>query len=73
MDWSNCEMVEAVAGRLNGRPVVKNTRVAADTVAESAELGRTPEETASDYRLKVIDVKALLAYAARYSDHAPVL
>ena len=48
MDWSDCEGVEVVPGRLNGRPVIKDTRVAADTVSESAELGRTPEEIASD-------------------------
>jgi len=72
MDWSDCEMVEVVPGRLNGRPVVKDTRVAADTVWESAELGSTAEEIASDYRLKVTDVQALLAYAASHPDHAPV-
>jgi uncharacterized protein (DUF433 family) len=72
MDWSDCEMVEVVPGRLNGRPVVKDTRVAADTVWESAELSRAPEEIASDYRLKLTDVKALLAYGASHSDHVPV-
>jgi uncharacterized protein (DUF433 family) len=62
--WSDCPQVEVVPGRLNGRPVVKNTRVAADTIAECAELGETPEEIASDYRLDINDVKALLSYAA---------
>jgi uncharacterized protein (DUF433 family) len=71
MDWTACEMVEVAPGRLNGRPVVKDTRVAADTIWESAELGRTPEEISSDYRLKLTDVRALLAYAASHSDHAP--
>jgi uncharacterized protein (DUF433 family) len=63
---------EVVSGRLNGRPVVKDTRVAADTVSESAELGCIPEEIASDYRLKLADVKAVLDYAARHSSHALV-
>jgi len=72
MDWSDCEGVEVVPGRLNGRPVIKDTRVAADTVSESAELGRTPEEIASGYRLKLADVKAVLAYAARRSNPALV-
>jgi uncharacterized protein (DUF433 family) len=72
MDWSGCDIVEVVPGRLNGRPVIRDTRVAADTVSESAELGRTPEEISSDYRLKLADVKAVLAYAARHSDHAQV-
>jgi uncharacterized protein (DUF433 family) len=70
MDWSGCDMVEVVPGRLNGRPVVKDTRVAADSVSESAELGRSPEEIASDYRLKLADVQAILAYAARHAGHA---
>ncbi len=71
IDWSDCPLVERMPDRLNGRPVVKNTRVAADTVVECAELGETPEEIASDYRLKLADVKALLAYAERHQTASP--
>ena len=71
VDWSGCLATEAVTGRMNGRPVVKNSRVLADTVAECEELGETREEIASDYRLPLSRVKEILAYAARQSEAAP--
>ena len=46
-------------------PVVKDTRVAADAIVECAERGEAAEEIARDYRIKVADVKQLLAYAAK--------
>jgi uncharacterized protein (DUF433 family) len=71
--WADCDLVESVPDRLNGRPVVKGTRVAADTIPESEETGRTPEEIASDYRLRLRDVKALLAYAAKHQAAVPTV
>jgi uncharacterized protein (DUF433 family) len=51
---------------MGGRPVVRDTRVAADTVWECEVLGETPEDIASDYRLRLSDVQALLTYAAAH-------
>ncbi|MGH9656511.1 MAG: DUF433 domain-containing protein [Bryobacteraceae bacterium] len=66
IDWSGCNLVEVIPGKVSGVPIVKNTRVPADTVAESAELGETPEEIAYNYDLNVEDVRQVLAYAHRY-------
>jgi len=63
MDWSRCDIVEIVPGKVSGVPLVKNTRVPAETVAESAELGESPEEIAYNYDLRLEDVLAILAYA----------
>jgi len=62
--WEDCPLVEQIPGKVSALPLLKGTRVQADTVIECAELGDTPEEIASDYRLKVDDVRALLAYAS---------
>lgn len=51
------------------RSVLKDTRVPVDTITEPAELDMSPEEIASDYRLKLEDVRQVLAY---YSSHAVV-
>jgi len=61
--WTDCAAVEIVPGRLGGRPVVKHSRVAADTILEAAELGETAEETAYNYGLKLQDVLEILSYA----------
>lgn len=63
MDWSDYEGVETIPGKVSGAPVVKGTRVQADTVVESAELGETPEEIADNFDLELDDVRRLLEYA----------
>ena len=47
---------------MSGRPVLKDTRVPADTIAEAADLSMSAEDIASDYRLQLDNVKQVLAY-----------
>ena len=69
MDWSECERVEIVPGKVSGKPVIKGTRVLADQVVEEAELGRSIDEIAENYpSLTLEKVRQLLAYA---SSHIP--
>jgi uncharacterized protein (DUF433 family) len=63
MDWSGCNVVEVVPGRVSGAPVVRGSRVLADQVIESRALGETIEEIAYSFDLKHEDVRDLLAYA----------
>jgi len=70
--WKDCPLVESVPGRLGGRPVVKDSRVAAETILESEELGETAEETASNYGLELQDVLDIRSYA-RHRDAALAL
>ena len=69
MDWSECELVEIVPGKVSGKPVIKGTRVLADQVVEEAELGSSIDEIAENYpSLTLEKVRQLLAYA---SSHIP--
>jgi uncharacterized protein (DUF433 family) len=61
--WNDCPAVERVPGRLDGRPVVKDSRVAAETIVESEDLGESAEETAYNYGLRLQDVLDVLSYA----------
>jgi uncharacterized protein (DUF433 family) len=45
IDWSECELVESVAGKVGGKPVVKGTRIPADAILADEELGATVKET----------------------------
>jgi uncharacterized protein (DUF433 family) len=56
MDWSGYRGVEVIEGKVSGVPLLKGTRMPADQVAEGLELGRSPEEIASDHGLKLADV-----------------
>ncbi len=69
--WKGSPAVETVPGSLNGRPAVKGSRVAADTIWECAELVETPEETTGNYGLSLLDVLQIRSY---YDAHQkPVL
>jgi uncharacterized protein (DUF433 family) len=39
MDWRDCDIVEQVPGKVSGQPVVKGTRILADTILEDYDLG----------------------------------
>ncbi len=68
--WKQCSLVETVPGRLGGQPVVKNSRVLADTILEAEELGETAEETAYNYGLNLQDVIDIRSYAAHHRNAA---
>ncbi len=39
IDWTACELVERVPGKVSGRPVVRGTRIFPDAILHSFELG----------------------------------
>jgi uncharacterized protein (DUF433 family) len=70
MDWTGCEIVEVIPGKVSGVPLIKNSRVPADLVVESLGAGETVEEVAYNYDLKIDDVLGL----KRFRDaHQPAL
>ena len=44
IDWMACELIEAVPGKVSGRPVVRGTRIMPDAFLNSYELGDNVEE-----------------------------
>jgi uncharacterized protein (DUF433 family) len=62
MDWSGCEIVEVVPGKVSGVPLIRGTRMPAGQVAESLDLGETVEEIAYNHDLDPADVLCLQAY-----------
>ena len=65
VDWSDCPIVEVVPGKVSGVPILKGTRVQADSIVENYETGSPVEEIAYNFDLKPEDIRAVLAYAAR--------
>lgn len=65
MDWSGCDVVESVPGKLSGTPVLRNTRMPADGVVENFDDGISAEEIADDFMLDLEDVRAVLRFARR--------
>lgn len=59
MNWSGCELVETVPGKVSGIPLIRNTRVPADQVIESLDGGESVENVAFNFDLEPSQVRAL--------------
>jgi uncharacterized protein (DUF433 family) len=55
MDWLECDQIEAVPGKMGGRPVIRGTRIEPDLILAEEECGRTPEETRADFPTLSLD------------------
>jgi uncharacterized protein (DUF433 family) len=63
IDWTGCELVEQVPGKVSGRPIVRGTRILADTIVQDAELGSSLEEIHENYPdLSLTAIQHLIAF-----------
>jgi len=64
IDWTGCELVERIPGKVSGRPIVRGTRILADTIVEDAELGSPLEEIHENYPdLSPLAIEQLISFA----------
>ncbi len=64
MDWTDCPVVEVVPGKVSGVPLLKCTRLPADTILENYLGGSPVEEIAENFDTPVQTVREILSYAA---------
>jgi uncharacterized protein (DUF433 family) len=64
LDWSRCEAVESVPGKLSGAWVFGGTRMPVQTVFENLEAGMSPEEITEVFDVTLDEVKAVLYFAS---------
>jgi uncharacterized protein (DUF433 family) len=69
VDWSDCQLVERDPGKLSGVPIVKHTRVQADSIVENYESGSPVEEIAYNFRISEDIIRKLLAYGVSRRNH----
>ncbi len=64
IDWMACELIEAVPGKVSGRPVVRGTRILPDAIVGSYDLGETIDELRAGFpALSEVQIKRLIAFA----------
>ena len=64
IDWTQCELIECVPGKVSGRPVVRGTRIMPEAITGSYELGETIEELAEGFpALSVQQIQRLIEFA----------
>ena len=74
IDWTDCQDVEQIPGRVSGQPVVVGTRILAQGVIDNAEDGYTPEQIAAEIYdgLPVDRARRIIAYARKqHVAHSP--
>ena len=49
MDWTGCELVEVIPGKVSGVPLVVGTRIPADLVLDLFNSGYSVNEIVDDY------------------------
>jgi uncharacterized protein (DUF433 family) len=65
IDWLACELIEAVPGKVSGRPVVRGTRVLPDAIVGSYELGESIDELRDGFpSLTVAQIERLIEFSA---------
>jgi uncharacterized protein (DUF433 family) len=67
MTWDECEVVERVAGKMSGEPVIKGTRVLADTIISNFESGSSLDEIEANY--PHVPEEAIRKVIAFYESH----
>ena len=65
IDWSGCELVEVVPGKVSGAPILKGTRLPAQTIVDNHEYGMTPAEIVEQFGVTEDQVHRILDYARR--------
>ncbi len=64
IDWTGCNLVERVPGKVSGRPIVRGTRILADTIVQDAQLGSTLDEIHENYPdLSISEIQRLISFA----------
>ena len=70
VDWSDCPLVEVNPRKVSGAPILKGTRVQADSIVQNYEGGESVEDIACNFSIPQDSVRELLAYAALKSQSA---
>ena len=70
MDWLECKDIEAIPGKMGGRPVVKGTRIEPETIVQDFDLGAPVEEIHENFpTVPISTIRALIVFARK---HQPV-
>jgi uncharacterized protein (DUF433 family) len=64
IDWTICELIEQVPGKVSGRPVVRGTRILPDAIVNSYDLGESIEDLHEGFpSLSVGQIRRLIEFA----------
>jgi uncharacterized protein (DUF433 family) len=69
VDWTACELIERVPGKVSGRPIVRGTRILPEGIVNSYDMGDSIEEIQEDWPSLTVDqIKRLIEYARAHRE-----
>jgi len=71
LDWSQCDAVESIPGKVSGAWVFRGTRMPVQTVFENLEAGLSLEEITEVFDVTPQEVKAVLEFVSGSLAKAP--
>ncbi len=64
IDWTACELIEQIPGKVPGRPIVRGTGIIPEGIVNSYDLGESIEEIHEDWlSLSIVRIKRLIEFA----------
>jgi len=64
IDWTQCELIEQVPGKVSGRPIVRGTRILPDAIVNSYDAGEPLDLIHENYPgLSVPQIQQLIEFA----------
>jgi len=64
IDWTACELIESVPGKVSGRPIVRGTRILPDAIVGSYDLAKRSTNCARVFpALSLPQIKRLIEFA----------
>ncbi len=64
IDWTQCELIERIPGKVSGRPIVRGTRILPEAIVDSYEVGESLDLIQENYPgLSLEQIQRLIEFA----------
>jgi uncharacterized protein (DUF433 family) len=71
LDWSQCDAVESVPGKVSGAWVFKGTRMPVQTVFANLEAGMSVNEITEVFDVKAEEIEAVVRFVTESREKEP--
>jgi len=69
VDWTACELIEQIPGKVSGRPIVRGTRILPEGIVNSYDMGESIGEIHEDWpSLSIAQIKRLIEFALAHRE-----
>jgi uncharacterized protein (DUF433 family) len=71
LDWSKCDAVESIPGKVSGAWVFKGTRMPVQTVFANLEAGMSVKEITEVFDVKAEEIEAVVRFVTKSLEKEP--